>query len=102
MRFDWVEEFLSLPGIMNHSHQIEQTLTALCCARFGFRMLPEEYDVHMGPRQPGAPSRHYTGPIRHMMYEEGIRELARNGFLDTLRRPRSQAHDSSSDTLVSR
>jgi hypothetical protein len=36
------------------------------------------------------------------MYEEGIRELARNGFLDTLRRPRSQAHDSSSDTLVSR
>ena len=45
IRFDWVEEFLALPGIMNHPHQIEQTLIALCSARFGFAMLPPEYDV---------------------------------------------------------
>ena len=102
VRFDWVEEFLVLPGIMSHSHQIEQTITALCSARFGFRMLPEEYDVYIGPRRPGTPSRHYTGPIRPMMYDEGIRELVRNGFFEALRQPPSQARSSPSDPLVSR
>jgi hypothetical protein len=102
VRFEWVEEFLVLPGIMSHSHQIEQTLTALCSARFGYRMLPEEYDVHMGPRRPDAPSRHYTGPIRHMMYDEGIRELVRKGFFEALRQPNSHAGNSRSDSLVSR
>ena len=81
LRFDWVEEFLGLPDILSHSHQIEQTLIALCSARFGFEMLPAEYDVHLGPRRPGAPIRHYTGPIRHLMFSEGIRTLARQGFL---------------------
>jgi hypothetical protein len=100
--FDWVEEFLVLPGIMSQAHQIEQTLTALCSARFGFQMLPEEYDVHMGPRRPGAPCRHYTGPIRHMMYDEGIRELVRNGFFEALRQQHSRVQASRSDPLVSR
>ncbi|HZJ15981.1 MAG TPA: hypothetical protein VFD27_13090 [Chthoniobacteraceae bacterium] len=81
LRFDWVEEFLGLPDILSHSHQIEQTLIALCSARFGFEMLPTEYDVHLGPHRPGAPIRHYTGPIRHLMFSEGIRSLARQGFL---------------------
>jgi len=102
VRFDWVEEFLVLPGIMSQSHQIEQTLTALCSARFGYRMLPEEYDVYIGPRRLGQPSRHYTGPIRHMMYDEGIRELVRNGFLEALGRPQSHVQGSSSDALVSK
>lgn len=81
LRLDWIEEFLTLPGILSHTHQIEQTLIALCSAKFGFQMLPAEYDVHLGPRRSGAPSRHYAGPIRPLLYGEGIRELVRCGFL---------------------
>ena len=82
LRYDWMEEFLALPGILSHHHQIEQTLFALCSARFGYEMLPAEYDVHVGPRARGIPSRHYTGPIRHLMYGEGVRDLVRAGFLE--------------------
>ena len=84
--FDWVEEFLALPGILSHSHQIEQTLIALCSARFGFAMLPPEYDVRLDTPAPGAPSRHYTGPIRQLMYREGIRRLVKGGFLNSLQK----------------
>jgi hypothetical protein len=86
IRFDWVEEFLGLSGIMSHPHQIEQTLIALCSARYGFAMLPPEYDVRLDAPAPGAPSRHYTGPIRHLMYREGMRRLVESGFLDRLTR----------------
>ena len=80
LRYDWMEEFLALPDILSHHHKIEQTLFALCCSRFGYEMLPAEYDVHTGPRAPGVPSRHYTGPIRHLMYGEGVRDLVRAGI----------------------
>lgn len=83
----WIEEFLALPGICETECVIEQTLAALCSARFGYRMLPAEYDVHMGARRPDAPSRHYCGPLRPLMYGEGIRDLVRGGFLKTLRQP---------------
>jgi len=82
LRYDWMEEFLALPDILSHHHKIEQTLFALCSSRFGYDMLPAEYDVHVGPRTPGIPSRHYTGPIRHLMYGEGVRDLVHAGFLD--------------------
>ena len=81
LRLDWIEQFLALPGILSHSHQIEQTLIALCSAKFGFQMLPAEYDVHTGPRNPREPSRHYAGPTRPQMYSEGIRALVKSGFL---------------------
>ena len=81
LRLEWIEEFLALPGILSHPHQIEQTLIALCSARHGFQMLPAEYDVHPGPRKISAPSRHYAGPMRPLMYSEGIRELMKNGVL---------------------
>lgn len=83
IRYEWIEEFLTLPGILSHPHQIEQTLIALCSAKFGFTMLPAEYDIHLGPRRPGVPCRHYTGPIRHLMYSEGVRALAADGILDS-------------------
>ncbi len=82
----WIEEFLALPNIFKNQYVIEQTLAALCSARFGFRMLPAEYDVRMGARRPETPSRHYCGPARHLMYGEGLRELVRGGFLEVLRR----------------
>ncbi len=85
----WVEEFLALPGILSHPHQIEQTLIALCSARFGFEMLPPEYDVRLDAAPPGAPSRHYTGPIRHLMYRDGMRRLVKDGFLECLQHSRA-------------
>ncbi|MEO7317841.1 MAG: hypothetical protein ABIZ56_02505 [Chthoniobacteraceae bacterium] len=81
LRLDWIEQFLTLPGILSHPHQIEQTLIALCSAKHGFTMLPAEYDVHLGPRNPSAPSRHYAGPTRPLMYSEGIAELVKGNFL---------------------
>jgi hypothetical protein len=86
IRYDWIEDFLALPGILSHPHRIEQTLFALCSSRFGFEMLPAEYDVHCGPMKSGVPCRHYTGPIRHLMYGEGIRQLTRSGLLQDLAR----------------
>jgi hypothetical protein len=81
MRLDWIEAFLALPGIHGHRHQIEQTLIALCSAKFGFSMLPPEYDVHTGKIRDGASCRHYAGPMRPLMYGEGMRRLANQGFL---------------------
>ena len=81
MRLDWVEEFLDLPDIHSHSHQIEQTLIALCSAKFGFSMLPAEYEVYTDALREGAPCRHYAGPMRPLMYREGIRVLCDKGFL---------------------
>jgi hypothetical protein len=80
LRIEWIEEFLTLPDILSHPHQVEQTLIALCSAKFGVDVLPYEYDVYMGPRRPGVPCRHYTGPIRHLMYREGIPQLLKWKF----------------------
>jgi hypothetical protein len=82
LRLDWIEEFLTLPGVLSHHHQVEQTLIALCSARYGFEMLPEPYDVRIGPSSEDLPCRHYTGPIRHLMYAEGIKRLISVGFLE--------------------
>ena len=47
LRFDWIEEFLALPGILGHFWRIEQTIYALCSSRFGDDLLPEEYAVRL-------------------------------------------------------
>lgn len=77
MRLDWIEEFLGLPGIIGHFWRIEQTLYALFSSRFGCELLPPEYDVYLTPGIGERPSRHYVGSIRHLMYGEGMRRLAR-------------------------
>jgi hypothetical protein len=84
LNFDWIEEFLALPDILGHFWRIEQTLYALCSCRFGAELLPPEYDVHLEGDINGAPSRHYVGRIRHLMYGEGLRHLTRSGFLKQL------------------
>lgn len=77
LSLDWIEEFLQLPGILSHWWRTEQTLYTLCGARFGMTLLPTEYDVTLGRHAtPGAPSRHYVGPIRNLFYREGIARLA--------------------------
>jgi hypothetical protein len=81
LNLDWIEEFLSLPNIIGHFWQIEQTLYAMCSSRYGGELLPPSYDVHLEGGINGAPCRHYVGKIRHRMYGEGIQTLVNQGFL---------------------
>ena len=81
LNFDWIEEFLELPGIVGHPWRIEQTLLALCSSRYGVDLLPDNYRVHLGESSERSPCRHYIGGIRYLMYREGIRRLVRTGFL---------------------
>ena len=86
IRYDWIEEFLALPGITNgHFWRIEQTLYALCSSRFGTEHLPDEYTLYLQKGIGNRPFRHYVGAIRHLMYSEGIASLDRNKFLENLR-----------------
>jgi hypothetical protein len=85
LRCDWIEEFLQLPGILDgHFWRIEQTVYALCSSRFGVELLPEEYRVRLGKGFGTSPCRHYVGPIRHLMYGEGMRHLVNRGMLKDL------------------
>ena len=82
IRYDWLEEFLALPGITEgYFWRIEQTLYALCSSRYGFEPLPEEYTLYLDEGICNRPFRHYVGSIRHLMYKEGIRKLYKAGFL---------------------
>lgn len=78
IRLDWLEEFLGVPGMLEgHFWRIEQTLFALCSCRHGVELLPAGYRVSLQPGMDGKPMRHYVGSIRHLMYAEGMRWLAR-------------------------
>lgn len=82
---EWVEEFLGYAGLLNgHFWRVEQTIYAVCSSKFGVDLLPEEYSVHLDPGINSAPSRHYVGEIRHLMYGEGIRHLVKSGLLKDL------------------
>lgn len=81
LNLDWIEEFLGMPGITTgHFWRIEQTLFALCSARYGVELLPPEYDVRLEKGINGTPARHYVGAIRHLFYSEGIRALVKQGI----------------------
>jgi hypothetical protein len=66
------EEWLGLPNILSHSHRIEQTLVGLACSKYGHQFLPSEYDVTKNSADAFVPVKHYTGPIRHLLYSEGV------------------------------
>jgi hypothetical protein len=83
IRWEWTEEFLALPGMLDgHFWRIEQTLFALCSSRFGVEPLPDEYTLRLAPGIGTHAFRHYNGAIRHLMYGEGIAKLVRDRFLD--------------------
>jgi hypothetical protein len=81
LRLEWIEEFLTLPGILGHFWRIEQTLFALCSARFGVQLLPDEYRVSLRRGTDGCAAKHYIGAVRHLMYGEGMAHLKRQGLL---------------------
>lgn len=72
-QLEWFERWLALPGMVGHPHRIEQTLIGLACSRFGHEFLPSEYDVTLDGTRPAEVLKHYTGPIRHLLYREGVR-----------------------------
>jgi hypothetical protein len=79
IRWDWTEEFLALPGILEgHFWRIEQTLFALCSSRYGVELLPDEYTLTLEPGIGARSFRHYNGRIRHLMYGEGISRLSKS------------------------
>jgi hypothetical protein len=85
LSFEWIEEFLQIPGILSgHFWRIEQTIYALCSSRFGVKLLSDEYQVRLTPGIGCSPCRHYVGAIRHWMYSEGMRTLVKKGMLEEL------------------
>ena len=77
MPLEWIEEFLSIPGMLEgHFWRIEQTLYALCASRFGVELLPDDYRVFLDGNLGDRPFRHYVGAVRDRMYTEGMRRLA--------------------------
>jgi hypothetical protein len=86
IQWEWIEEFLALPGILDgHFWRIEQTLFALCSSRYGAELLPVEYSVRLVGSVGERPMRHYVGAIRHLMYGEGMAALTASGFIEHLR-----------------
>ncbi len=76
MRHDWMEEFLSIPGLPEgHFWRIEQTLFALCGTRYGIDLLPDDYQVFLQGSVGTKPYRHYVGAVRDKMYAEGMARL---------------------------
>lgn len=72
-QLEWFDRWLTLPGVVGHPHRIEQTLVGLACSRYGHEFLPAEYDVTLDGTRPSEVVKHYTGPIRHLLYREGVR-----------------------------
>ena len=70
------ERWLEIPGILSHPHRIEQTLVGLASSKFGHEFLPEEYDVLTQGTRANEIVKHYTGPIRYLMYREGLGRAA--------------------------
>jgi hypothetical protein len=102
IKFDWIEEFLALPGLTaGHFWRIEQTLYALCSSRYGAELLPPEYTVSLEAGVPPRILRHYVGAIRHQMYGEGIAHLVQERFLNKCQWTREAATGSSSVQLSS-
>jgi hypothetical protein len=83
LKLEWIEEFLALPEILGHFWRIEQTLFALCSARYGFEPLPPEYRISLKVGTDGCVAKHYVGPVRHLMYGEGMRRLKSDALLRT-------------------
>jgi hypothetical protein len=85
VRWEWLDEFVALPGVSTGHHwRIEQTLYALCSSRYGVELLPADYSLYLGRGIGRRPFRHYVGRIRHLMYLEGMAQLSRQGFLRAL------------------
>jgi hypothetical protein len=81
---DWelMEHAFEKINILGHPWRFEQTLMAICAARYGAELLPKEYDVSVSRPCVAGAMKHYVGEIRFDMYREGMRHLVKSGFLN--------------------
>ena len=83
------DEYLAHPAVGGPGPYIDQTVYALAaseqrCVDF----LPETYVISLTPKMDlaNAVARHYAGPSRPSLTDEGIPYLVKNGFLNELKR----------------
>jgi hypothetical protein len=81
------ERYLENPEVARPTGLIEQTLHALLASEQGrVAYLPPSYLLSLEPGLPnGLVARHYAGPTRPLLTDEGMPELIRRGFLEDLR-----------------
>jgi hypothetical protein len=83
--FAAIDQWLKHPRLFENRWVTEQTLHALCSARFGMELLPEMYVVSVQPGlAPGTISKHYVTAPRPLLYSEGMARLIDEGFLERL------------------
>ncbi len=82
--FGRMEQCIQLPTMPPLGHYfLEQNLQTVLSSIHGVELLPDEYTVDPSGRPTGnRPLRHYTSPIRHRMFSEGMRRLVAEGFLE--------------------
>jgi hypothetical protein len=84
--FAFVERCLARPEMHEPAWLTEQTILALLSTAFGVELLPDAYCVGAGRRpEQDLICKHYPGPHRRLLYEEGMRHLVGAGFLDERR-----------------
>jgi hypothetical protein len=87
---DRIQDLAYTPGTWSIPWVAEQTIQALVAAEQGVEFLPEEYFVSQqrGLAAPdGTPvvAKHYVAHPRYWYFREGLRQLARSGFLAAAR-----------------
>ena len=81
------EKFMAHPEVARSTGWIEQTLYALCASeQRRVAYLPESYllSLQEGVDQASLVMRHYAGPSRPLLTEEGMTRLVETGFLRSI------------------
>lgn len=82
LRFDLINDWLADADLFADRWVTEQTLHAMASAHFGVELLPASYALGTEPGMPDdCICKHYPGYFRPLLYEEGMAELIRRGFL---------------------
>jgi hypothetical protein len=86
---EMIEAFLEDPEVMSNVWLADQTLQALGGHQAGVSLLPETYSVSKSPglsTGDGRPliAKHYPGPSRQLLFEEGMLQLIDRGFFRDL------------------
>ena len=80
-----MNQWLEHPKLFDDKWVTEQTLHALCAVIYGAKLLPETYLVSTERgMSPDLVSKHYPGYFRPLLYEEGMRRLIKQGFIERL------------------
>jgi len=85
--FDWhlVEEVFSHMSILpNHEFMVDQTISGLFAAKYGYEPLPQSrYTIEPVNSLDGVITRHYYSKTRDLMYVQGVRYIYETGIFNT-------------------